>query len=123
MSDAANELVAIGRTVQSYFEGMHQGDTSRLRAVFHPDACLFGYYQGVFSRMSLDEWMTEVEGMAKPLESGEQFDMRIVATDITGRCATVKVALSYAVLRFTDYLTIMQFDDAWKIVNKACHHD
>jgi hypothetical protein len=27
MSDAANELVAIGRTVQSYFEGMHQGDT------------------------------------------------------------------------------------------------
>jgi hypothetical protein len=31
--------------------------------------------------------MTEVEGMAKLLESGEQFD------------------------------------DAWKIVNKACHHD
>ena len=31
--------------------------------------------------------MTEVEGMAKPLESGEHFD------------------------------------DAWKIVNKACHHD
>jgi hypothetical protein len=122
MPNAANELDAISQTVQVYFEGMHDGDTARLRSVFHPDACLFGYYQGVFSRMSLEEWMTEVEGMPKPSAEGEPFDMNVVATDVTGRCASVKVALLYAGLRFTDYLTLLKFDDAWKIVNKAYHH-
>jgi hypothetical protein len=123
MPNAAGELVSIGKTVQSYFEGMHHGDTARLRSVFHADAYLFGYFQGAFSRMSLDEWMTEVEGMAKPSDEGEPFDMIVVATDVTGRCASVKVALLYAGLRFTDYLTLLKFDDAWKIVNKAYHHD
>jgi len=120
---AANEIVAIGQTVQTYFEGMHFGDTQRLREVFRPEAFLFGYYQGAFSRISLDEWMTEVEGMPKPSETGEVFDMRIVALDITGHCATVKVDLLYAGLRFTDYLTLMQFDGSWKVINKAYHHE
>jgi protease I len=118
-----HEILAIGETIQKYFDGMHWGDTARLRQAFHPDAYLFGYYHGEFSRISLEEWMAEVEGMSKPVEDGEAFDMRIVATDVTGRTATVKVALLYAAMRFTDYLTLMQFDGTWKIVNKSYHHD
>jgi protease I len=121
--NAVNELVAITETVQNYFDGMHLGDTHLLRKAFHVDAFLFGYYHGEFSRISLEEWMAEVEGMPKPSESGEPFDMRLVATDVTGRTATVKVALLYAGLRFTDYLTLMQFEGNWKIVHKTYHHD
>ena len=120
---AVSEILSIGETIQIYFDGMHQGDTARLRKAFHADAFLFGYYHGEFSRISLEEWMAEVEGMAKPSDSGEIFDMRIVATDITGPTATVKVALLYAGLRFTDYLTLMKFDNTWKIINKSYHHD
>ena len=120
---AVSEILSIGETIQIYFDGMHQGDTARLRKAFHADAFLFGYYHGEFSRISLEEWMAEVEGMAKPADSGEIFDMRIVAADVTGPTATVKVALLYAGLRFTDYLTLMQFDDTWKIINKSYHHD
>ena len=120
---AVSEILSIGETIQIYFDGMHQGDTARLRKAFHADASLFGYYHGEFSRISLEEWMAEVEGMAKPSDSGEKFDMRIVATDITGPTATVKVALLYAGLRFTDYLTLMKFDNTWKIINKSYHHD
>jgi protease I len=61
--------------------------------------------------------------MSKPVEDGEVFDMRIVATDVTGRTATVKVALLYATMRFTDYLTLMQIEGTWRIVNKSYHHD
>ena len=121
--DAPSELNAIGRTIQDYFDGMHLGDTTRLRRAFHPDAYLFGYYQGSFSRFSLEDWMTEVESTPKPAESGEAFDMRIVSTDVTGRVAMVKVAVLYEGLRFTDYLTLMKFDDDWKIINKAYHHE
>jgi protease I len=97
---------------------MHFGDTGRLRSVFHPDACLFGYYHGEFSRMPLEDWMTEVEGMDKPSETGEVFDMVIVATDVTGPTAQVKVAELYAGYRYTAYLSLVLLDGSWTIVNK-----
>lgn len=43
----ANDTIdAICLTVQSYFDGMHFGDTRLLRTAFHADAHLFGYYHG-----------------------------------------------------------------------------
>jgi hypothetical protein len=115
---ASSTLNSIAKTVQSYFDGMHFGDTTRLRSVFHPDACLFGYYKGDISRMPLEDWMTEVEGMDKPSETGEVFDMAIVATDATGLIAQVKATELYAGLRYTVYLSLMLIDGHWKIVNK-----
>jgi protease I len=120
---AVNELLAINKTVQDYFEGMYYGDPARLGLAFHPQAFLFGYYHGEFSHDSLEAWMQEVLNTPKPSESGEPFDMRIVATDLTGQVAQVKVAVLYLGLRFTDYLTLVKFGDGWKIVNKAYQHD
>lgn len=120
---AVSEILSIGETIQIYFDGMHLGDTARLRKAFHADAFLFGYYHGEFSRTSLEEWMTEVEAMAKPSESGEAYDMKIIAMDITGPTATVKVAVLYGGLRFVDYLTMMQLGGGWQIINKSYHHD
>ena len=115
---ADEALKSIAGTVQSYFDGMHFGDTSRLRRVFHPDAFLFGIYNGEFSRMSFEDWMSEVEGMDKPSETGEVFDMVIVATDVTGPTAQVKATELYAGLRYTVYLSLMTIDGNWKVVNK-----
>jgi protease I len=120
---ADEPLKSIAGTVQSYFDGMHFGDTSRLRSVFHPDAFLFGIYHGEFSRLSFEDWMSEVEGMDKPSETGEVFDMVIVATDMTGTTAQVKAAELYAGLRYTAYLSLMLIDGNWKIVNKLYHSD
>lgn len=120
---ASSTLLSVGKTVQSYFDGMHFGDTQRLRSAFHPDAYLFGYYHGDFSRMSFEDWMSEVEGMDKPSETGEVFDMAIVATDVTGPIAQVKVTELYAGLRYTVYLSLMLIDGSWKIVNKLYHSD
>lgn len=118
---AETEMLAIGKTVQDYFDGMHLGDTARLRKALHADAFLFGYYQGEFSRVSREEWMSEVEGMDKPVETGEVFDMRIVAIDVTGPIAQVKAAELYAGLRYTVYLSLMRIGDSWVIVNKLYH--
>ena len=120
---ATDPLIAIGQTVQLYFEGMHRGDTQRLRQAFRPDACLDGYYQGEYARLSLDEWLAEVEGLPKPSEQGEPFDMCIVAIDVSGRIAAVKVVVLYLGLRFTDYLSLVQFEASWRIVHKAYRHD
>jgi protease I len=118
---ASSTLNSIGKTIQTYFDGMHFGDTSRLRKAFHPDAFLFGYYHGEFSRISLEDWMAEVEGMDKPSEAGEVFDMVIVSADVTGLTAQVKVAELYAGARYTAYLSLVMVGEDWKIVNKLYH--
>jgi hypothetical protein len=68
--------------------------------------------------MPFEDWMTEVEGMDKPSETGEVFDMAIVAMDATGPIAQVKATELYAGLRYTVYLSLMLIDGHWKIVNK-----
>lgn len=120
---STTEMLAIGKTIDNYFEGMHHGDTQRLRSALHADAFLFGYYHGEFSRVSLEEWMAEVQAMDKPVQTGEVFDMRIVAMDVTGPMAQVKAAELYAGLRYTVYLSLMQIGAQWKIVNKVYHSD
>lgn len=50
--EASNALTSVAKIVQSHFDGMHYGEANLLRNVFHPDACLFGYYHGVFSCMA-----------------------------------------------------------------------
>jgi len=120
---ATQDLQAITATVQEYFEGMYLRDLDRLRKAFHPTACLYGHYKGSFARIPLEEWLTAVASRSIPAESGEAFDMRIVATDATGQVATVKVADLYRGLRFTDYLSLAKVDGLWVIVNKTFHHD
>ena len=83
-------LQAITATIQDYFEGMYHRDLARLRKAFHPTACLYGHYKGTFARIPLDEWLKAVESRPVPAESGEAFDMRIVATDVTGQVATLR---------------------------------
>ncbi len=121
--EASSTLTSIAKTVQTYFDGMHFGDTSRLRSVFHPDACLFGYYHGDFSRMPFEDWMAEVEGMDKPSETGEIFDMAIVAVDVSGPTAQVKAAELYAGARYSVYLSLALIDGNWKVINKLYHSD
>jgi len=121
--ETSNSLASIANTVQTYFDGMHYGDTGRLRSVFHPEACLFGYYHGEFSRMPFEDWMAEVEGMDKPSETGEIFDMAIVATDISGPTAQVKAAELYAGARYSVYLSLALIEGNWKVTNKLYHSD
>ncbi len=123
MGKNVTDLELITQTVQLYFDGMYNGDLQRLRKAFHPKAYLFGYLRKNFVHISVEEWLGLVESRPVPAESGEEYDMRIVSTDITGAVATVKVADLYQGLRFTDYLTLLKANENWLIVNKAFHHD
>lgn len=114
---------AIRATVQSYFEGMYYRDVPRLRRAFHPAACLSGHLGGSFVCLPLDRWLEMVEDRSVPAEAGEAFDMAIIAVDVTGWVAVVKVADLYHGLRFTDFLSLARIDGEWVIVSKVFHHD
>ncbi len=71
----------------------------------------------------VDEWLKMVESRPIPAASGEPYDMEIVAIDVTGTAATVKVQDVYHGLRCTDYPTLVQGEDRGLIVNNTWHHD
>lgn len=112
-------LSAINNTVQSYFLGMHHRDIAMLRRIFHPDAQLFGYLVGEFEKLSLSQWLDKISHMPIPSENGEIFSMQIVTIDISGGIACVKVKLLYHGLQFIDYLSLVEIDSRWLIVNKT----
>jgi hypothetical protein len=123
MSRNKTDLDLVIQTVQYYFDGMYNGDIELLKKAFHPDAFLFGYLRGDYMHFSAKDWFKVVKGRPAPSKEGEEYDMRVVSTDLTGEAATVKVADLYMGLRFTDYLTLSKIEGEWVIVNKAFHHD
>jgi hypothetical protein len=123
MSQQASDLALITQTVQWYFDGMYRRDLEKLRQAFHPQAYLFGYLRGKFTHILAQDWFKMVESRPVPAENGEEYDMRIVSIDLTGAVSTVKVADLYQGLRFTDYLTLLNVEDQWLIINKAFHHE
>ncbi|MBW1710798.1 MAG: nuclear transport factor 2 family protein [Deltaproteobacteria bacterium] len=123
MSKNASDLELITKTIQLYFDGMYHSDVEKLRKAFHPNANLYGYLEGELALIPLDNWLAHVRGVPAPFENGEEYDMRIVSTDVTGAVATVKVADLYIGRRFTDYLSMVKIDDGWVIVNKTFHYD
>ncbi len=118
-----SDLQSITETVQHYFDGMYHRDVGLLRKAFHPQACLFGHLQGKFVHLPAEQWFAAVQSRPMPAESGEPYDMKIVSIDVTAEVAVVKVVDLYRGLRFTDYLTLLEVDGAWLIVNKAFHHE
>ena len=117
------ELSLVRAAVQDYFEGMYRGDVDRLSRAFHPNAMLYGYRDGTFTELHMDEWLDRVAKRSIPAQTGEPFDMTIESIDLTGNVGNVKVRDLYMGLRFTDYLNMVKFEGRWQIVNKTFHHD
>lgn len=121
-SDATN-LELIQQTVQYYFDGLYLSDIEKLKKAFHPNAQVIGYFQGTLLFNSLEQFLEFVKATPAPSESGEKYDMRIVSVDMTGNEAVTKVADLYLGFRFTDYLSLLNIDGNWVIVNKTFYHE
>jgi len=113
------DTTAIEHVVSEYFHGMYHGDVARLQAIFHPQCWLYGERKGVKSAFPVEGFWKYVKDAPVPNDEGEAFEMRIVAINRTGPVAVVEVEDLYQGGHFTDYLTCMETDDGWRIVNKA----
>ena len=120
---SSTPLSEIMRTMELYFEAAYTGNTTQLRSIFDSAAHIIGYDHGTFTRQTLDEWMLEIQGLPKPSEQGEPFDMKVVTVDASDTVALVKTSELYMGLRFNDFMTLVKFEDGWKITHKAFRHD
>ncbi len=117
--DEKQQILAV---IDDYFQGLYRSDRVRLERAFHVDARISGWDEGKLIDAPIAKFIDFVSGVSAPADAGEPFDMRIESLDVAGSAASAKVSDLYKGLRFTDYLTLLRFDDGWRIVNKTFSH-
>ena len=122
MSQPTNErdVAAVTETVRTYYDGMMAGDAVRLGRAFHPRASIVGNEGGGLSWSSLDEFVAECQGA---VEHAGPHDWRIESLSFEGDTALVRLGSQYAGVWYSDDLSMLRIDDAWRIVHKTfCAH-
>ncbi|MAY15819.1 MAG: hypothetical protein CMI06_10825 [Oceanospirillaceae bacterium] len=100
--------------VQDYFNGLHQGDTQKLQHIFHADAVL----KAPGLRRNLEDWLSLVAQREVPAQRGDAFGYRLLAVDLLGEQAMVKVLCPLLGRTYIDFLGLLKENNQWLIVNK-----
>lgn len=112
---------AIKALVQTaYVDGlMNMGDLEKTRAGFHPDFVLLGIRDGELTRLPIADWIATTEKRRGEGQKAPLVTCKFVRVDVTGTAAVVKLELHREGKRvFSDYLSLYEFADGWKIVGK-----
>ncbi|MDD9877826.1 MAG: nuclear transport factor 2 family protein [Magnetovibrio sp.] len=123
MPKSAPEFAEIATALVDYFDGIYEGDSSKLDRIFHADGRLNSVTDGDMVAMTKAEYLDLVGGRASPASTGANRHDRIVAIDIAGPgAATAKVECAVPPKYFTDLLTLIKVDGEWRIINKTFHY-
>lgn len=114
-----SEKEAIERTIQTYFDGLYEGDADKLASVFTPSSVLTFENKGKAMILTRDQWLDNVRSRPSPKASGLKRDDAILLVDQSGpTTALVKVKCQMPPLYFTDYLALLKVDGKWTVAQK-----
>ena len=118
MGQQTNEadIAAVTEVVRTYYDGMMAGDEAMLVRAFHPRASIVGNEQGEFTWATLEEFVAECQ---RAVEQAGPHEWRIDGLSFEGDTALVRLGDQYAGVWYTDDLSLLRIDDAWRIVHKT----
>jgi hypothetical protein len=118
-----SEIAAIEKTLQTYFDGLYEGDTRKLGEAFHPASHLYSVgADGTAADLPRAEWFRMVDSRPSAKSKGDERRDRIVSIDLSGPAtAFAKVECQLPPRYFTDYLTLLKIDGRWQVIAKAFH--
>lgn len=109
-----DEFATIHEIINAYCVGLYQGDSSRLRAIFHPSAML----KAPDNYRTLTRWLEDVDNRPTPESLGQPFNFRILSIEIIQDQAMVKLECPLFDYFYIDYLGLLKEQGHWLIVNK-----
>ena len=117
---AASPVAEIEAVLQTYFDGLYEGDVEKLAAAFHPVSHLYCEKDGEVLDVPREQWFEAVRKRESAASKGLARDDRILLLDISGpETALVKVACQLPPRYFTDYLVLNRTAQGWRIVSKV----
>ena len=92
---------------------------------FHEEFAIFSTDGKKLNRYPIDAWVkgTERRKNSPNFNANDNvWEHKFAAIDYNGKAASVKLELTHkGKLVYTDYLSLLKFDDGWKIVAKVYH--
>ncbi|MBF8289754.1 MAG: hypothetical protein HW391_722 [Chloroflexi bacterium] len=118
MSHPTNDatIAAVTDVARAYYDGMLAGDEAKLRSAFHPRAAIVGNEGGSLYWGTLDEFIAECK---RTVPHAGPSDWRIENLSFEGDTALVRLGGQYAGVWYTDDLSMLLIDGAWRIVHKT----
>ncbi len=117
-----SDLAAIEAVLNTYFDGLHEGDVEKLAVSFHACAHLYSAEDGGLLDQPRANWFDRVQNRPAPSKAGLARHDRILFIDQSGpETAIAKVACAIPPRFFTDYLGLLKTAEGWKIVSKIYH--
>jgi hypothetical protein len=118
MSDSrafdTHDFDSVTHLVGQYFDGLHNGDVEKLRAIFHRDAFL----KAPDKRRSLEQWLGDVASRPVPAQQGSAYDFKLVSIEVIKDQAMVKLECPLFEHFYIDFLGLLKEEGCWLIVNK-----
>lgn len=113
-SQSDEELVS--QVLMDYIEGTANGEITRLKSAFHPDANLYYVNNDTIKARSSKKYFTYFKEGKKSNRLGD-----IVSIDVKNNAAMgiVQIDMSNAKRRYTDYMLLLKENGKWKIVHKS----
>ncbi len=118
MSQSTNEvdIAAVTETVRTYYDGSIEGDEAKLGRAFHPRASIVGNEHGALYWATVDEYTAECKAA---VEHAGPYAWRIESISFVGDTALVRFVSQYAGVWYSDDLSLLKIDGAWRIVHKT----
>jgi len=122
METKQSDSVAISKTLDSYFKGIYEGDTTLLGSTFNPGTLLFGDVNGQPYAKTLDGYLDGVKNRVSPKDSGKPFKGTIESIDVVNSIAIAKVNVKMYDFNYEEFLSFHKIEGHWLIVNKMISH-
>jgi hypothetical protein len=113
------EEEAIRKVVQYYFDGIANDDVESMKKAFHSKAKFFVVRYNGLEEIKLGRVYENMRDNMRRNVGKDDAPKRMLSIDQTGNAASVKVQMDYANGTQTEYLSLIKFNDGWKVVSKV----
>ncbi|MET3135105.1 regulator of protease activity HflC (stomatin/prohibitin superfamily) [Oxalobacteraceae bacterium GrIS 1.11] len=103
--------------LENYLNGHVTGEAAYMRQAFHADARIVSFRDGVLHALTVEQFSARFQGQPAADEALRR--RRIEQFDVSGNAGSAAIVLEYPEVTFTDYMTLLEVDGAWKIMNKT----
>jgi hypothetical protein len=114
----ADEIDDVTIPLQAYLDGHASGELRHFERAFAPDAMLIGVKDGRYAQRSAADYI-RASASGRPAADEPRRRRWIRSIQVDGRVATAVIELDYPDMRAFDHMSLIRFDDGWRIVLKA----
>ena len=116
----AEDTTQIQAVVQTYLDGLYEGDAEKIASAFHPTSRLTYEEGGKLTLLPRDQWLELVRGRPSPKSRGlARHDAILQIDQASPTMAFVKLKCAIPPRFFTDYLSLLKIDGRWQVAQKV----